>query len=76
MQMRDLVKPIDQMSDDELREHIRAIRHRREVIRPARAKIVERAVKKESKVRTSKVDKLVSVLSEEERLKLIAALGG
>jgi len=74
--MRDLVKPIDQMSDTELLEHVRAMRHRREVIRPARAKIVERAVKKESKARVGKVDKIVSTMSEEERLKLIALLGG
>lgn len=76
MQMKDLVKPIDAMSDAELLEHVRAMRHRREVIRPAARRIVEKAVKKESTARTKKVDKAIAGMSEEERLKLIQLLGG
>lgn len=76
MQIHDLVKTIDKMTTDELLEHVRAMRHRRETLRPAAKKIVERAVKKESKARTTKVDKLVEGMSEDERQKLIALLGG
>lgn len=76
MQMKDLVTPIDQMTDDELLEHVRAMRHRREVIRPAARRIVEKAVKRESTARTKKVDKAIAGMSEEERLKLIQLLGG
>lgn len=76
MQMKDLVKPIDQMSDAELLEHVRAMRHRRETIRPARAKIIERAEKKVTAKKVNKTMAAVENLSEEERLKLIALLGG
>lgn len=76
MQILDLVKPIDQLTDEELQERIREIRHRREVARPAAKARVDRAEKKETRTESNKVSKLVAGMSPEERAKLIAALGG
>lgn len=74
MQIYDLVRTLDKMSEEELLEHVRAMRHRRETIRPAAAKRVERAEKKTVQARSKKTADLVSAMSEEERLKLIALL--
>lgn len=74
MQIHDLVKPIDQLTDDELYEHIRLVRHRREVARPAAKARVARAEKKETRAKTSKVTNLVANMSPEDRAALIAAL--
>lgn len=74
MQLKDLVKPIDDMTDDELLEHLRQIKHRRAVIRPAHQAHVERAEKKVSQGRMKKTTSLVAGLSEAERLALIAQL--
>lgn len=76
MQLKDIVKPIDQMTDEELLEHLRQIRHRRSVERPAARAKVERAEKKESRGKLSKMDKMLAALSPEDRAKLIAELGG
>ena len=76
MQIHNLVKTIDQMSDDELLERIREMRHRRETLRPAARARVERVEKKTSRVRVNKTADLVDKTSEEERLKLIALLSG
>ena len=74
MQLGDLVKPIAKMTDDELLEHLRAIKQRRTVERPAHRAYVERAEKKESRGKMKKVGSLVENLSEEERQALIAQL--
>lgn len=74
MQMADLVKTIDNMSDEELFERIREMRHRRETLRPARADRVARVEKKISRTKVNKTADLLGDLSEEERLKLIALL--
>ena len=76
MQTSDLVKTLDNMTDEELLEHVRGMRHRREVIRPARAARVERAEKKVTRTKTKKLDATLDALSEDERLKLIALLTG
>ena len=74
MQLGDLVKPIEKMTDDELLEHLRAIKHRRTVERPAHRAIVERSEKKESRGKLKKAGSLIENLSEEERQALIAQL--
>ncbi len=76
MQIHDLVIPIDQMDDDALLARIRQIRHNRETLRPASAKIRERAVKKTTRAKVNKVSSLLDTLTEEQRLALIAELGG
>lgn len=74
MQLKDLVKPIDEMTVEELHEHLRNVRHRRSVERPASKAIVERAEKKASRGRVSTVDKLLDGLSDEDKARLIEQL--
>jgi len=76
MQMKDLFKPLSEMSEAELLEHIRGIRHRRETLRPVAAKKAERVEKKVSRTRMTKAETSIANLSEEDRLKLIALLQG
>ncbi len=79
MQLSDLVKPIDQMTDEELRERLRDIRHNRTVIRPASKKIKVKAAKKKEKVVVSKaakkVDNILSGLTPEQIKQLLLDLG-
>lgn len=76
MQLQDLVKPIGEMTDEELGERLRALRHKRDVVRPAAKKHVERAVKKGTQARVTKVADMFSGMSEAEKAELIKALGG
>lgn len=72
MQLQDLVKPIDQMSDDELMERLRQIRHNRTTSKPAAKAHAKRAAKKGAQTRINKVEDLLKGMSREE---LIALLG-
>ncbi len=74
MQIHDLVTPIDQLTEEQLHERLREIRHRREVIRPAAKARVDRAEKKTTQAKTTKVSNMVAKLSDADRLALIAAL--
>ena len=74
MQLKDLVKPIDQLSDDELLDRLRTLRHKREVIRPAARKHVERAEVKVARKKVSELDKLVAGLSAADREALMKQL--
>ena len=76
MQLHDLIKPLDQMTDDELREHLRTIRHNRTKAKPATANRVKREAKKGQQGRINKVEDLLGGLSEEDKLALIAQLKG
>lgn len=75
MQLSDLVKPIDQMSDDELKESLKALRHRRTTERPALAKHKAKAEKKEAAPKMTKVKNLLAGLSPDEMAKLLKQLG-
>lgn len=74
MQLADLVKPIDQMSDEELLERIRTIRHNRETFRAAVRKREERTEVRASRKKISGLDKLMANLSNEERDALVKQL--
>jgi len=74
MQLKDLVKPIDKMSDEELLERLREIRHRKTVERPAAKARVEKAEKKQSRGRMSAMDKLLAALTPEEQAELMKSL--
>ena len=76
MQTHQLVKTIDSMSDDELLERLRIVRHSREVARPVAARKTALAEKKTSRKKVNALDKVVNLMSDEERLKLIELLGG
>ena len=76
MQLGDLVKPLTKMTDEELLEKLREVRHNRTVARPAHRAHVERAEKKVTRAKTKKATNLFESLSPEERQKLIEALQG
>jgi hypothetical protein len=65
-QILSLIKPLDEMSDEELRQHLINVRRRREVERPAaKAKVIKEKEKK-NKPKMSAAEKLLSSLSPEE----------
>ncbi len=76
MQLKDLVKDVAKMSDAELQEHVRQIRHNKYVARPAAAK--RRADERKGTVRKvgKKIDKVIAELTPEQRAALIKELGG
>lgn len=63
MQLSDLVKPIEDMSEEELKARLFDIRHRRNVEKPAAARKVKKAATKESRKKVSAVEKLLEGLS-------------
>lgn len=76
MQLTDLIKPMDQMTDEELMERLRTIRHNRTTVRPAAKAHAKRAAKKGAQGRMSKVEQMLEGLSDEQRAELIRELGG
>jgi len=75
VQLKDLVRPIDQMTDDELRERLREIRHRRTVVRPAHQKKKAAPAKKAAKAKVSKVDAMLKSMTPEQIQQLLKDLG-
>ena len=67
MQLKDLVKPIDEQSDEELLAHLRQIRHNREVYKSAVKKRAKKEETKASRGRVSKLEQLLASLPEDER---------
>lgn len=74
-QLLDLVKPLDQCTDEELQERLRTIRHSRTVIRPAAQKHKEKPAKQAAKKQVSKVDALLKKMSPEQLQQLLLNLG-
>lgn len=74
MKLEQLVKPVDQQSDEELLERLRTIRHNREIERPAAKRIVKKAIEKTSRGKVSKVEKMLEGLSDAERDVLLKQL--
>jgi len=76
MQLKDITMKIEDMTVEQLQEHLRKIRHRRTVERPvAKAKAAKVETKK-SRVRMTAVDKLLAKLSPEDQAELIKSLEG
>lgn len=71
MQLKDLVTPISEQSDEELLERLRAIRNRRNTLKPAAQARKKRAAKKGASARINKVEALLELLSEDELKKLL-----
>lgn len=76
MKLKDLRKQISDMTEDELREHVRQIRHNKYVAKPAKAKHIADAVKVEKRQQASKVDKAIARMSDEEKQQLLLLLEG
>lgn len=74
MQADDLVPDISKMSTEELREMVRAARHRRSVEQPVRAAKAATQEKKASAKRQTSMDKLLRQLSPEQAAALLAQL--
>jgi hypothetical protein len=74
VKLKDLVKPLSEQTDQELQDRLREIRHRRETVKPARAKIVERAETKTERKKVAKVQDLLEGMTLEEKMKLIQQL--
>lgn len=75
MQLPDLIKPISEQSDEELKERLFALRHRRDVERPAAQARKKQAEKKESNKANSAAEKLLGQLSPEELSELLRTIG-
>lgn len=76
MQLNDLVKPIEQMTDEELLERLRVIRNNRNTVRPAGQARAKRAAKKGTQARVKKVESMIDGLTEEQKQQLILELTG
>ena len=76
MHLSDLIKPIEQLTDDELLARLQSVRHNRENVRPVAKRKAEKADAKAARGRVSSITKTLSNLSDEERLALIAQLEG
>lgn len=74
MKLKNLVQTLDSMSDDELRERLRQIRHNRSVEKPAAKAHKERAEKKATRKATNAIDKMIAGLSPEEIADLLRQL--
>ena len=71
MQLKDLVKPITEMSDEELVERLRLVRHSRSILRPAAKARAKKNAKKGATARINKAEALLEMLSKEELMKLL-----
>ncbi len=74
MQIRDLVKTIEESTDEELLERVRRMRRGREVERPVAAKKAERAEKKETVKKDKKTADILSKLTPEQIARILAKL--
>lgn len=73
MQLHDLFKPLDDMTDEELLERLRTSRHNRKTVRPAKQAHAKREAKKGGQTRINQAEKLLEGLSREEILRLLGA---
>jgi hypothetical protein len=71
VQLKDLVKPISEQTDEELMERLRAVRNRRNFIKPAAEARKKRTAKKGGQARINKAEALLELLSEEELRQLL-----
>ena len=74
MQLKDITKTVDQMTQEELLERLREIRHNQTVARPAAKRRVANTEKKASRKKTAKVEDLLSGLTPEELATLLTQL--
>jgi len=76
MRLDSLIRPLEKMTDEELLERLRNVRHNREVIRPASQKHIEKAEKKAGAKVAGNIQKLLEGMNEEEREALMKQLEG
>lgn len=76
MKIHDLAKPLDELTDEELLERLRAVRARREIERPVARRKAAVAEKKTVRKNVAKVEDLFDTLTPEQREALIKQLEG
>lgn len=77
MKLTDLIKNLGGMSDEQLRQHVEEIRHRKYVEKPAVKKRIADEEKKEKNNNViRKVDKAIDAMSEAEKAELLKKLLG
>lgn len=74
MQLDDLVKPLEDLSVEELEKRLFEIRHRREQSGASRKNKEKKQVRKETTKTVSAVEKLLDGLSPEELAALLATI--
>lgn len=74
MKLPALIRDIRKMSTEELREHVRKIRHNKYVVKPALQEHKAKPVRQEGKRAMSKLDKLLRGMTDEQRAALIKEL--
>lgn len=75
MRLEHLVKPIEEMTDEELLERLHAVRHRREVAKPVAKKKAQVAATKQSRKKVIAAEKLLEGLSPEQLDALLKEMG-
>lgn len=75
MQLSDLVKPIDEMTDEELRDRLAEVRRRQSVERPSSNNRKKKAATKEVKKKLTPLEKMLDQLSPEELEQLLKEHG-
>jgi len=73
--IRGLIKPVEDMTDEELANRLYEIRKRQTIERPASKKRAKNVAKKESKKKMSAAEKILEELSTEELEQLLKELG-
>ena len=76
MKLSDQTKRISSMTDEELREHVRNIRHNKYVAKPAKVKHIEDSKKAVRNTATRNTNKAIEKLTPAEKAQLIKLLGG
>lgn len=75
MQLSDLVKPIEEMTDEELRDKLAEVRRRQSVERPSSSNRKKKAATKEVKKKLTPLEKMLDQLSPEELQQLLKEHG-
>lgn len=76
MQLKHLVKTLDEMSDEELLERLRQVRHNREVAKPVAKAKAAKVEKRASNKKLNTARDLLENLSLEDREALLKQLQG
>lgn len=75
MQLKDLVKPIEESTDEELLERLRTIRHNRNYVKPAAKTHAKKRAKKGLQTKLNGLEAMLAALSDEDRAALLESLG-
>lgn len=74
MQLLDLIKPLEQLTDDELREKLQQVRHNRNYVKPAAKAHAKKAVRKGTQARVNKVEDMFAGMTEADKRALLIQL--